>query len=257
MIFYFSATGNDKYAAEKIAAATGDTLVSIGTAIRSGALFFQIRDGENLGLVIPTYFGGFPLIVKAFFEQAEIVIEGANHYGFAVVTYGMETGNIGGEAKALLNRLKLSRQGIFSVKMVDNWIPCFDMNDKAYIAEAEQTGEAELSAVLPKIAMRTEGCFVKRGTPKILQKLSDAYYHSACATKRFRLSDQCVGCGLCERQCPSAAIQLRDGKPVWVKKRCTLCLGCVHRCPKNAIGYTKKTADHGRYWNPNTEPEVS
>ena len=34
MIFYFSATGNSQYAAEKIAEATGDRLISIGQALR-------------------------------------------------------------------------------------------------------------------------------------------------------------------------------------------------------------------------------
>ena len=34
----------------------------------------------------------------------------------------------------------------------------------------------------------------------------------------------------------------------WAKKKCTLCLGCVHRCPKNAIAYTEKTKGHGQYY---------
>ena len=29
-------------------------------------------------------------------------------------------------------------------------------------------------------------------------------------------------------------IEMRDGKPVWVKDKCVMCLGCLHRCPKLA-----------------------
>ena len=29
-------------------------------------------------------------------------------------------------------------------------------------------------------------------------------------------------------------IEMRDGKPVWVKDKCVTCLGCLHRCPKFA-----------------------
>ena len=29
-------------------------------------------------------------------------------------------------------------------------------------------------------------------------------------------------------------IEMRDGKPVWVKGKCVMCLGCLHRCPKFA-----------------------
>ena len=36
MILYFSATGNDKYVAERIAAATRDRLTSIAACVREG-----------------------------------------------------------------------------------------------------------------------------------------------------------------------------------------------------------------------------
>ena len=42
------------------------------------------------------------------------------------------------------------------------------------------------------------------------------------------------GCGLCAKKCPVQAIEMRDGKPVWVKDKCVMCLGCLHRCPKYA-----------------------
>ena len=42
---------------------------------------------------------------------------------------------------------------------------------------------------------------------------------------------------------------MRDGKPVWVKEDCTMCLGCLHRCPKHSIYYGngKATNSHGQY----------
>lgn len=44
---------------------------------------------------------------------------------------------------------------------------------------------------------------------------------------------------------------MRERKPVWVKEKCALCLGCLHRCPKFAIQYGKNTQRHGQYKNPN------
>ena len=72
------------------------------------------------------------------------------------------------------------------------------------------------------------------------------------------MTDECISCGLCERQCPLNAIRMENGKPVWVKDKCTLCLGCLHRCPKAAIHYgtNEKTVLHGRYLNPNTKPDI-
>ena len=52
---------------------------------------------------------------------------------------------------------------------------------------------------------------------------------------------KCVHCGLCEKVCPKNIIQLQGGKPIWTKDDCACCLGCLHRCPKQAIQYGKKS----------------
>lgn len=48
-------------------------------------------------------------------------------------------------------------------------------------------------------------------------------------------------------------IEMLDGKPVWVKGKCVMCLGCLHRCPKFAIQYGENTRRHGQYTNPNVK----
>ena len=58
---------------------------------------------------------------------------------------------------------------------------------------------------------------------------------------------------MCANKCPVGAIEIRDGKPVWKIEKCTMCLGCLHRCPKAAISYDNKTNEHGQYTNPNVK----
>ena len=46
--------------------------------------------------------------------------------------------------------------------------------------------------------------------------------------------EACVGCGQCEKRCPAGNIQLKNGVPRF-SSRCTMCMGCVFHCPKDAI----------------------
>ena len=54
----------------------------------------------------------------------------------------------------------------------------------------------------------------------------------------LQVTDTCIGCGICEKVCPSSSIHLEDGKAVYLPENCQTCLACVHACPQKAIGLT-------------------
>lgn len=56
---------------------------------------------------------------------------------------------------------------------------------------------------------------------------------------KYQASEECIGCGLCEKNCPVGNIQMKNGRPVFGKE-CLFCMRCLSACPKNAILY------HGR-----------
>jgi len=55
--------------------------------------------------------------------------------------------------------------------------------------------------------------------------------------------------------CPSANIEMKDGKPVF-DRACTGCLGCYHRCPEHAIVFKTKKVREGYYPNPRSGYQV-
>lgn len=52
--------------------------------------------------------------------------------------------------------------------------------------------------------------------------------------RRFKTTEACVGCGLCEKICPLGNISMEGGKPKF-GKNCAACMGCAFHCPKDAI----------------------
>jgi uncharacterized protein (DUF362 family)/NAD-dependent dihydropyrimidine dehydrogenase PreA subunit len=60
--------------------------------------------------------------------------------------------------------------------------------------------------------------------------LKNAFIKKPKITKR-----DCKGCGVCVKVCPSLALSLKDGKPVFDYQHCIRCYCCQEMCPENAI----------------------
>ena len=89
--------------------------------------------------------------------------------------------------------------------------------------------------------------------PVLIGKIAYENYDRMRRTSHFHVEDSCIDCGLCARKCSIHAIEMKEKRPVWVKDICTMCLGCLHRCPKFAIQYGNKTKKHWQYQNPHAK----
>lgn len=54
-------------------------------------------------------------------------------------------------------------------------------------------------------------------------------------TKSLIVQQFCVGCGVCEKACPSGAIRVVDGRAVVDRNKCVLCGYCSPICPQFAL----------------------
>ncbi len=246
MILYFSATGNSKYVASRIAGAIHDEIVAITDCIAENSFIFK---EERIGIVTPTYFWGLPSIVNDFLKKAEFHTD----YLYFVATYGTTPGAIGDLAKEAINDREVD--AMYSVRMVDTYTPIFDISTLEKQNVFTKNTETEIKTIIRSINEKRCNKRIMNSTPTFVVKAiaQPIYNRRARLTSRLSVDENCIGCGLCAKKCPVQAIQMQEGKPVWVKKKCVMCLGCLHRCPKFSIQCGNKTRKHGQYINPNVK----
>ncbi|MBR5116112.1 MAG: 4Fe-4S binding protein [Lachnospiraceae bacterium] len=58
-------------------------------------------------------------------------------------------------------------------------------------------------------------------------------------TENFYPTQDCDGCGICAKKCPTGHIKMIDGRPDWGKP-CLMCAQCGDVCPKGAIAFGKR-----------------
>ena len=243
MIYYFSGTGNSEWVAKGLAQRTGDTAVNLAALVKDGPAAIRIGAGETIGLVFPVYSWGAPQIVEQFCRF--ITLENGA-YAYAVCTCGDDAGRT-------MQRLKrrFAYQSAWSIAMPNNYIIGFDVDSPALEQEKIAQARERLNAIAGDVLSRKnhvfqvfEGAFAGIKTV-LVRPMFNAF---ARGTSSFSVDATCNACGLCARSCPIGAIEMQNGKPVWVKKRCTRCMGCINRCPMRAIQYGQGTKKCGRYY---------
>ena len=254
MIFYFSATGNSKYAAERIASATDDRLIFLRDAVRGRSYRYDVSREERIGFVVPVYFMGLPSILNFFLKKLEL--EGyRGQYIYLVLTCGSSTGDAAGQMVKALKAKGLELSAQFGILMVDNYVPMFTVPEEAEASRILDEAEEAIGEACRAIRSKGIGDYDRCHGPAPAAQTAAMYplYNRGRSTKPFVVTDQCIGCGLCQEICPCGAILISGGKPAWVKSKCVQCLGCLHRCPAQAIHWKKAEEDQGRYYNPRVE----
>ncbi len=249
MVFYFSATGNSKHLAKVICEKSGEATVDITACVRENKYDFSAAKGEKVGFVMPVYFYGIPSAVIDFLKEINISFDGEN-YIFSALTCGAATAGAGKMLRKILGKKGITLNAQFAVAMVDNYIPMYEISNQTEALSKLAEAKPIMERIALLIEKKANGDFDDIKGQEFMTKFLYPLYRPFSSTKRFYANDSCIGCGICEKGCVCGAIEIKDGKPEWIKKSCANCLRCIHSCPQRAIQFGKATEKRNRYYNP-------
>ena len=154
MIFYFSGTGNTKWAAEQLALATQESLYYIPDEMGKEKCEYTLQEGERLGFCFPTHGWQPPRIVRDFIRKSTF-----HHttYIYALTTCGDNMGHAMRIFNKELGQKGLHTDAVFAVVMPESNV-CFSFlhldtpeRERQKIAAAKERMKhiSEVVVVLP------------------------------------------------------------------------------------------------------------
>lgn len=264
MIFYFSGTGNSRWAAEELARRTGERLLFIPQELQ-GDCAYQLDHDERIGFCFPVHGWQPPHIVREFVNRLRLSIPSAfRPYVYVVCTCGDSIGRTIEMFQHDLGRLGLGVDSAFSLTMPESYVCLPFMYTDTPQREREKISQArtDLDTYATMIIDRVKGerHTVRGLMPWIMSHVIGAYFNGRMITDRkFRVDAQrCTHCGKCQKVCPTGDLDFRPENngdkhapalPHWRHDgSCTCCLACYHHCPQHAIEYGSFTPKRGQYY---------
>ena len=231
---YLSGTGNTKHCIEKLLSLLDKNAEAV--PIEDEKAVHALQSDDMIILAYPVQYSNIPYMVRDFIRKNGSLWK--NKRVFCMATMGLFSGDGTGCAARELKKYGAEIVGGVHIIMPDCIGDCKLLKktleeNKRIVAAAdeklERTAREIKSGNYPK-----EGLSFPSHLAGLFGQRLWFYNKTTGYTDKLKISDDCVGCGLCESSCPMKNIKIQNGKAA-AGDKCTMCYRCISRCPKKAV----------------------
>lgn len=244
MVLYFSTTGNSKYVAGVLAKELSDNCMDLFDRMKNDD-HTALHSDKPWVIVCPIYAYKIPPILENWLLQT--LLEGSRQMYF-VITCGAGICGAGYYDRKIAVATDKEYMGTAKIVMPENYLPMYKAPEREEALKIIEKAEPSIHAAAKTIKKgerlegRSDGRIAALGSAVV----NRFFYGLVIKDTKFRVTEACIGCGKCARECVKNNIEMVDGKPAWTG-HCIHCMACVCGCPKKAIEYGNKTKNKVRY----------
>ena len=232
---YLSGTGNTKHCIEKLISSVDPSADII--SIEDKDVVSKIRENDEIVIAYPTQFSNMPYMVRDFINKNADIWDGKKV--LCMTTMALFSGDGTGCCARVLKKHGANIIGGMQIIMPDS------IGDNKLLKKPIETSkqmvkdaDARIEGIAKQI--KETGRYPQEGLSfwahlaGLFGQRLWFYSKTTGYCDKVKISDACIGCGLCTRNCPMNNLSLNDGKAT-ASDKCAMCYRCLNICPKQAI----------------------